>query len=91
MRSVLAQPDYRRLWAVRTVSQWGDTFSVVALAILIYQLTGSALGVVGVVVAEIVPVLLLAPVAGALVDRLPRIRVMVSADLVRAGLATVLA
>ncbi len=91
LRSVLAQPDYRRLWAARTVSQWGDTFSFVALAILIYRLTGSALGVVGVVVAEIVPVLLLAPVAGALVDRLPRIRVMVSADLVRAGLATVLA
>ena len=91
LRSVLAQPDYRRLWAARTASQWGDTFSFIALAVLIYRLTGSGLGVVGVVVAEIVPVLLLAPVAGALVDRLPRVRVMVSADLVRAVLAAVLA
>ena len=48
LRSVLAQPDYRRLWAARTVSQWGDTFSFVALASLIYRLTGSAPGVVGV-------------------------------------------
>jgi MFS family permease len=90
MRAVLAQPDFRRLWAARTVSQWGDIFSFVALAILIYRLTGSGLGVAGVVVAEIVPVLLLAPLAGVVVDRLPRIRVMVAADLVRALLAGVL-
>ena len=64
MRAVLVQPDFRRLWVARTVSQWGDIFSFVALAILIYRLTGSGLGVAGVVVAEIVPVLLIAPIAG---------------------------
>ncbi|MDP5182611.1 MFS transporter [Blastococcus sp. BMG 814] len=91
MRTVLAQPDFRRLWTARTISQWGDVFSFVALAILIYRLTGSGLGVAGVVVAEIVPVLLLAPLAGVLVDRLPRITVMVAADVFRAALAGVLA
>ena len=90
MRAVLAQPDFRRLWAARTVSQWGDIFSFVALAILIYRLTGSGLGVAGVVVAEIVPVLLIAPIAGVVVDRLPRIQVMVAADVLRAALAGVL-
>ena len=39
------------------------------------------------VVAEIVPVLLLGPFAGTLVDRLPRVTVMVAADLWRAVLA----
>lgn len=91
MRSVLAQPAFRRLWTARTVSQSGDVFSFVAVAILIYQLTGSGLGVAGVVVAEILPVLLIGPVAGVVVDRLPRIRVMVAADLFRAALAVVLA
>ena len=43
------------------------------------------------VVAEILPVLLLAPFAGALVDRWPRVRVMVGADLLRAALAGALA
>ena len=61
MSAVLVQPDFRRLWVARTVSQWDDIFSFVALAILIYRLTGSGLGVAGVVVAEIVPVLLIAP------------------------------
>ena len=91
MRAVLAQPDFRRLWTARTVSQSGDVVSFVALAILVYRLTGSGLGVVGVVVAEILPVLLIAPVAGVVVDRLPRVRVMVVSDLVRAALAAVLA
>jgi MFS family permease len=91
LREVFAQPDYRRLWAARTVSQWGDTINFVALALLIYDLTGSGLGVTGVVVAEVLPVLLLAPVAGPLVDRRPRVRVMVGSDLFRVALMIVLA
>ncbi|MEJ7741285.1 MAG: MFS transporter [Nocardioidaceae bacterium] len=91
LREVLAQPGYRRLWVARTISQWGDTFNFVALALLIYDLTGSGVGVSGVVVAEILPVLLLAPVAGPLGDRWPRVRVMIGSDLCRVGLALVLA
>jgi hypothetical protein len=41
----------------RTVSQWGDAFNTVALALLVYSLTRSGLAVFAVVVAEIVPVL----------------------------------
>ena len=79
------------MWAARTVSQCGDIVSAVTLTLLVYDLTGSGFGVSSVVVAEILPVLLLAPVAGALVDRLPRVRVMVSADLGRACLVALLA
>lgn len=91
LREVFARPGYRRLWAARTVSGWGDTFNTVALALLIYQLTGSGLGVGGVVAAEIAPVLLLAPFTGPLIDRWPRVRLMVGADLARLALAAVLA
>lgn len=45
---MFAQPEYRRLWAARTISACGDTFNFVALALLIYGLTGSGLGVTGV-------------------------------------------
>jgi MFS family permease len=89
--SVLASPGYRRLWAARTVSQWGDITQFTAVALLVFHLTGSGVGVSGVVIAEIVPVLLLAPLAGPVVDRLSRVRVMISADLARAVLAGVLA
>jgi len=88
---VFAGSGYRRLWSARTVSQWGDTVNFVALALLIYDLTGSGLGVSGVVVAEILPVLLIAPFAGPLVDRWPWVPVMVGSDLFRSVLAVVLA
>ncbi len=90
LRDVFVRPGYRRLWVARTASQWGDVFAGIALALLVFDLTGSGLGVGAVVAAEVLPVLLLAPVAGTVVDRLPRVRVMVSADLFRAVLATAL-
>ena len=85
------QPGFRRFWAARTVSQWGDTFNSVALVILVYRLTGSGLRVGGTVVFEVVPVLVFGFVAGAVVDRLPRQRVMVAADVGRAVIAAALA
>lgn len=90
LRGVLALPSYRRLWTAQTVSRSGDVFNTVALAVLVFRLTGSGLGVTGVVVAEILPVLLLAPLAGAVIDRLPAVRVMIVADLWRMALALLL-
>lgn len=87
---MLARPGFRRLCAARTGSQAGDVAQFTTVALLVYQLTGSGLGVSGVVVAEIIPVLLLAPLAGPLVDRLPRVAVMVASDVVRLRSATTL-
>jgi MFS family permease len=90
LRSVFGRAGYRRLFAAQTISRCGDVVSTVALMVLVYRLTGSGLGVSGAVIAEIVPVLLLAPLAGAVTDRLPRVHVMVAADLWRAALAGLL-
>lgn len=73
------------------MSQWGDTFNAVALVILVYRLTGSGAKVALTVAFEIVPVLLLGFVAGTVVDRYPRQRVMVVADVGRALIAVSLA
>jgi len=91
LRILLARPGYRRLWTARTVSQVGDVAQFTTLALLLVHLTGSAVGVTGAVLAEIVAVLLVGPFAGSLVDRLPRVRVMVAADAVRIVLASALA
>ncbi len=89
-RDVIADPGYRRLFLAQATSRSGDAFRTVALAIVVFRLTGSGLGTAGVVVAEILPVLLLAPVAGELVDRLPRRTVMIGADVWRAALMALL-
>jgi MFS family permease len=87
----LRQARFRRFFAARTISQWGDTFQSVAIVILVYQLTGSGLRVAATVAFEILPVLLFGFIAGSVVDRWPRRRVMVTADVVRAVVALLLA
>lgn len=44
----------------------GDTLNTVAVAVLVFRMTGSGLGVSGVVIAEILPVLPVAPIVGAM-------------------------
>ncbi len=90
LRRALQRPGFRRLFAAQTVSRWGDTFNSVALVILVYRLTGSGVKVAATVAFEIVPVVLLGFVAGAIVDRYSRRRVMVVADLGRAAVALTL-
>lgn len=87
----LARPWFRRLLLAQTMSRWGDTFNYVALVILVFRLTGSGLKVAATVAFEIVPVLLLSFIAGAVVDRFPRRAVMVISDLGRAAIALGLA
>lgn len=78
------RPEFRRLFLAHAVSRAGDAFNTVALVVLVLRLTGSGLGVAGTVAFEVLPVLLLGPLAGVVADRFPRRRVMVAADLARA-------
>ncbi|MDQ6839430.1 MAG: MFS transporter [Actinomycetota bacterium] len=90
-RAVLRSAPFRRLFAARTASRWGDTFNTIAIVILVYRISGSGVSVAATVIFEIVPVLAFGFVAGAVVDRMPRIAIMVSADLARAAIAGTLA
>jgi len=91
IRRALSRPAFRRLFIAQTVSRWGDTFNAVAFVIVVFNLTGSGVKVSGAVVMEIIPVLAFGFIAGTVVDRLPRRRVMIAADLGRAGIAALLA
>jgi MFS family permease len=77
---------YFPLWAGQLISNLGDTLHYIALVVWVYQRTGSSLAVSGAVFFEVVPVIVLAPVAGVVIDRLPRKAVLVGADLTRAAL-----
>ncbi|MGI9018436.1 MAG: MFS transporter [Euzebya sp.] len=92
MRRLLRRsPQFRRLFLAHSVSRAGDAFNSVALVVLVYQLTGSGVGVAGAVIVEIVPVLLFGPLAGLAADRAPRGALMVSADAFRVVVALALA
>lgn len=83
---VAGSPRYFPLWLGQLFSNFGDTLHYIALVVLVFQLTGQGLAVAILVVAEIVPVLLLGPFAGVVIDRFNRKHVLIAADLARAGL-----
>lgn len=88
---VRSNPRFARLFAAHAVSRAGDAFNTVALLVLVFDLTGSGTGVAGTVAFEVLPVLLLGPIAGVVVDRYPRRTVMIAADALRAVLVAALA
>lgn len=84
MLATLRQRDFALLWFAALVSIAGDYALIVALPLHAYALTGSAVATGGVFAAALLPRILLGSVAGVLVDRWDRKRVMVAADLLRA-------
>src|SRR6478736_259187 len=79
--------EFRLLWMGQAVSLLGDWFNFVTIQALLLRLTGEATSLAGVWVAQSLPLLVVGPVAGVVVDRLPRKAVMIAADLARAGVA----
>jgi len=83
--SLLRNSRFLRLWIGQGTSFLGDAVSMVALVVLVVQVTGSASAVGGALIARLLPTLA-SPVAGVLADRLDRRLVLVASDLARAGL-----
>ncbi|OLB64841.1 MAG: hypothetical protein AUI10_09355 [Actinobacteria bacterium 13_2_20CM_2_72_6] len=77
--------DFRLLWFSRLVSLLGSWLLVVAVPAYVFTLTGSVAATGLTLAAEFLPPVLLGPVAGVLVDRWDRRRVMITADVVRAA------
>jgi MFS family permease len=79
--------DFRLLFTALVISLAGDWFLFVALAGLVFDLTGSAVLVAAVFASTTVPFAVFTFVGGPLADRLNRQRLMIGADLVRGLLA----
>src|ERR1700682_6277137 len=83
---VLAIRRFRRLWLGQGVSYFGDMMNTTGLAIMLFVLTRSP-GVVALgLIAKAIPTVAFGLIAGPIVDRFNRQRVMISADIVRAVL-----
>ena len=76
--------NFRRLWGGNIVSLFGDWFNTIAIYRLIEELTGSPLALGAVFITKMLPLALASPIAGLIVDRFDRRRVMIVSDLVRA-------
>jgi MFS family permease len=83
--SLLRNARFLRLWIGQGTSFVGDAVSMVALVVLVVEITGSASAVGGALVARLLPTIA-SPLAGVLADRVDRRIVLVASDLARAVL-----
>jgi MFS family permease len=79
--------NYRNTWLAQVVSEIGDYFNNVAVFALVMEKSGSGMVVSGVMLARAIPAVLAGPIAGVLLDRMDRKRIMIASDLVRAAIA----
>ncbi len=89
LKDLLLHPAFSRLWRAMLVSSMGDWVGFVAVASLVTQLGGRRLGglaVAGVILSRLAPSVLFGAFAGVVVDRFDRKKVMVTADIGRAVL-----
>jgi MFS family permease len=82
--------NYRRLWLGQIVSQLGDWFNSVAIYALLLEMTGTATSVALMIIVQFLPMALIGPVAGVVVDRVNRRRLMIASDILRGLVVLVL-
>ncbi|RPJ87289.1 MAG: MFS transporter [Acidobacteria bacterium] len=79
--------NYRYTWIGQVVSEIGDHFNNIAVFSLALQYTGSGLVVSGIMLSRAIPAILAGPVAGVVLDRWDRRRIMIASDLIRSLVA----
>jgi MFS family permease len=90
-REVFAIREFRGLWTAQVLSYAGDQFAQVAIAILVYHRTGSALLTAVAYALTYLPPIAGGPLLSGLADLFPRRRVMIVCDIIRAGLVALMA
>src|SRR5215813_1172882 len=82
---VLGNKQFLLLWLAQLISNFGDWLAILALFSLIaFRYHGTSYQVAGIMIAFVIPMAVLGPVAGVFVDRWDTKRTMISSDLIRA-------
>ena len=79
--------NYRYTWMGQIVSEIGDHFNNIAVFSLVMETTGSGLVVSGVMLSRAIPMVLAGPLAGVVLDRYDRKRIMMASDVIRGVVA----
>ena len=88
---MFAVAEFRALWGAQLLSVFGDQLARVALTVLVYDRTRSALLAAITFVASIVPTFVGGVTLAWLADRYPRRGVMIACDLTRCAIVLVMA
>lgn len=86
-RLLRSNRNYRYTWIGQIVSEVGDHFNNVAVLSLAYAGTHNGAIVAGIMLSRAIPAVLAGPLAGVLLDRFDRQRIMIASDLIRGFIA----
>ncbi|MBL8217671.1 MAG: MFS transporter [Bryobacterales bacterium] len=75
--------NYRYTWLGQVVSEIGDHFNNIAVFSLAVQYAGGGMVVTGVLLSRAIPAIMAGPLAGVLLDRMDRKKIMIASDLIR--------
>jgi len=90
-RDVFAVSEFRALWSAQALSLAGDQFAQLAIAFMVYTRTGSAFLTALAYALSYLPPAIGGPMLSGLADLFPRHRLMITLDLIRAGLVAMMA
>jgi len=76
-------PSFRNLWYGQVVSELGNWVNSIALYALILQLTGSGMAMAAAMMAKLLPMVIISPFAGVVIDRMDRRTVLIASDILR--------
>ena len=79
--------NYRYTWLGQIVSEVGDHFNSIAVLSLALHVTGTGAAVGGVMIARTLSAIIAAPIAGVVLDRMDRKKVMIASDVMRGVVA----
>jgi MFS family permease len=88
---IFASRAFRQYYAGQTLSLVGDGLRTLAVPLLVYKLTGSALSTGISYICEILPFAIFSLVGGSLADRMDRRTLMIGADAVRCAVMALFA
>ncbi|MEV5704875.1 MFS transporter [Actinoallomurus sp. NPDC052274] len=83
--------EFRSIWLAQTLSYVGDQLAQIALAVLVYNNTHSALRTAVAYALTYLPSIMGGPVLSVLADLIPRRRVMIVCDVARTGIVALMA
>ncbi len=74
---------FRNLWYGQVISELGDWLNTIAIYSLILQLSGSGMAIATAMMAKLLPIFFVSPIAGVIIDRTSRKKVMIASDVLR--------
>jgi MFS family permease len=74
---------FRHLWYGQVVSELGDWLNSIAIYMLVLKLSGTGTAMATVMMAKLLPIFFVSPLAGVLIDRMDRKVIMITSDMLR--------